>query len=450
MQPSELKLLVIDDEPNIRTGLAQGLRSCADSTDTAADASEGLKLFERERHDIVITDLRLPGDLSGIDVVKRVRDASPDTHVIVITAFATVETAVEAMRLGAFDFVTKPVDLDVIRHQVRKAAEHHLLRDENRRLREELDAVGEVPDIIGNCAATRDVIRQIRQVAQSDATALILGESGTGKELTARAIHRLSARRDRTFVGVNLGALPENLVESELFGHEKGAFTDAHRRKIGHFETADGGTLFLDEITETPAKTQIALLRVLEERELRRVGGDTTIPCDVRVVSATNQNIDRLVHEGAFREDLYYRLNVVPIHLPPLRERRDDIPLLAEHFLEQFCRRHGREPKHFAPEAMRALVGRAWPGNIRQLRNFVERLVVTVADNAIRTEDLPADSKPTGEASAVPLATAVEEAEKSTILAALAQSGYHRERTAELLNISVRSLHYKMSRYGLH
>jgi two-component system response regulator AtoC len=450
MQASDLKLLIIDDEPNIRTGLAQGLRSVADSVTTAADAREGLAIVSRDRPDIVITDLRLPGELSGIDVVRRVRDEAPDTLVIVITAYATVETAVEAMRLGAFDFVTKPVDLDVIRHQVRKAAEHHQLVSENRHLREELNAAGGLPEIVGNCAATRDVIRQIRQLARTDATILILGESGTGKELTARAIHQLSERRARPFVGVNLGALPENLLESELFGHEKGAFTDAQKRRTGHFEQAEGGTLFLDEITETPPKTQISLLRVLEEREFRRVGGEQVISTDARVISATNQDIDRLVRDGKFREDLFYRLNVVPITLPALRERRDDIPLLAEHFLDQFCRRHRREPKRLAPKAMRMLTSRSWPGNIRQFRNFIERLVVTLSEDVIRAEDLPEESRPIPEAPTVTLADAVEEAEKQAIMAALSESEFHRERASELLDVSIRTLHYKMSRYGLH
>ena len=450
MEMSEPTVLVIDDEKNIRTGLAQGLRRVASSVVTAVDAQEGLAAFAKERPDIVITDIRLPGELSGLDVVRQVVDESPDSRVIVITAYASVETAVEAMRLGAFDFVTKPVDLDVIRHQVRKAAEHRRLVEENRRLREGLAASGQVPEIIGNCAATQDMLRLIRQVAQTDATVLLMGESGTGKELTARAIHQLGEQKEKPFVGVNLGAIPENLIESELFGHEKGAFTDAHRQKIGHFESAQGGTLFLDEITETDAKTQVALLRVLEEREFRRVGGEEVIENDARVISATNKDIEQLVQDGAFREDLFYRLNVVPIQLPALRERADDIPLLAEHFLNQFCRRYNREPKRFAPQAMRSLTSRAWPGNIRQLKNFVERLVVTIPAETILLPDLPEE---TGTQSDVPtgtLAEAVEEAEREAIMAALAKCGYHREQTAKLLEISVRSLHYKMSRYGLH
>jgi len=450
MANSEPTLLIIDDEKNIRSGLAQGLRGTAGFIDAVADADEGIARFLEKRHDMVITDLRLPGKRGGLDVLRLVREESPETIVIVITAHASVETAVEAMRLGAFDFVTKPVDLDLIRQQVAKAAEHHRLVEENRQFREELAHAGGAPEIIGNCAVTREALRLIRQVAQTDATAFILGESGTGKELTARAIHQLSERRRQPFVAVNLGALPENLMESELFGHEKGAFTDARRRKIGHFEAAAGGTLFLDEVSETSAKTQISLLRALEEREFRRVGGEETIAADVRVISASNRDVERLVREGGFREDLFYRLNVVPIQLPSLRERRDDIPLLVEHFLERFCHRYQRTIKRLTPAAMKSLVGRAWPGNIRQLRNVVERLVVTVAADAIGPDDLPEEIHPERGAPACDLAEAVAEAEIKAISAALAQCGYHRDRTAELLGISVRSLHYKMSRYGLH
>ena len=371
MQPNDLKLLIIDDEPNIRSGLAKGLSKLVSNITEASEGEQGLAEFRRDRHDIVITDLRLPGNINGLEIVKAVRDECPNTQIIVITAYASIETAVEAMRMGASDFITKPLDLDFVRMQLRKAAEHVMLLNENRKLRQELNSIGQIPDIIGNSTATRDLIRQISQVASSDATVLILGESGTGKELTARAIHNLSDRRSNPFVGVNLGALPETLLESELFGHEKGAFTDARRQKAGHFETAREGTLFFDEITETPLKTQVTLLRVIEEREFHRVGGETLIPFNARIISATNQNVDLMISEGKFREDLYYRLNVVPIHLPPLRKRRDDIPLLVEHYLDQFVKRHHRETKRLSAQAMRHIVDRPWPGNIIQLKNFI-------------------------------------------------------------------------------
>ena len=339
---ASLKLLIIDDEPNIRTGLAKGLQAEADLIEEAGDGAEGLARFEKLGHEIVITDLRLPGAIDGLEVVRRIQARRPETHTIVITAYGSVEAAVEAMRCDAFDFITKPIDLEVIRRQVRKAADHHRLVAENRRLREQLAASGATPEIIGNCAVMQDLLRQIRQVARTDATVLVLGESGTGKELIARAIHRLSDRREGPFVTVNLGALPDTLLESELFGHEQGAFTDARRQKIGRFESAHGGTIFLDEITETSPKSQVDLLRVLEERELRRLGGERVIPVDVRIVSATNKDIEELIRGGSFREDLYYRLNVVPIRVPPLRARREDIPLLIDHFLAHFCERHRR------------------------------------------------------------------------------------------------------------
>lgn len=450
MEENGLKILIIDDEVNIRTGLSKGLRGDASLVEVAANGMDGLAKFERAWHEIVITDLRLPGDMNGLDLVTRIRAQRPQTHIVVITAYGTVETAVEAMRRGAFDFVTKPLDLNVIRHHVQKAAEHHRLVAENRRLRQRLADAGEVPEIVGNCAATQEVLRQIRQVAPTDATVLILGESGTGKELTARAIHQLSERQQKPFVTVHLAALPDTLLESELFGHEKGAFTDARRQKIGRFEAAHGGTIFLDEVTETSPKSQVDLLRVIEAQELRRLGGDDLIAVDVRVVSATNKEIQPLIDAGRFREDLYYRLNVVPIQVPPLRERREDIPLLAEHFLGQFCERHRRDMKRFAPEATMALVAHHWPGNIRQLRNLIERLVVTVADSVIHADDLPLEAPGIATDAAGTLAHAVEKAEKQAILAALEACDYHRERTANLLSISVRSLHYKMSRYRLH
>jgi two-component system NtrC family response regulator len=450
MDDSDLKILIIDDEPNIRTGLCKGLQNEADVVEEATDGTDGLTKFERTGHEIVITDLRLPGEVDGLEVVKRIHERRPETHTIVITAHGTVATAVEAMRRGAFDFIAKPIDLNVIRHQVQKAAEHHRLVAENRRLREQLAEMGGTPEIVGNCAATQDVLRQIRQVAPTDATVLLLGESGTGKELTARAIHQLSERRENPFVTVTLGALPDSLLESELFGHEQGAFTDARRQKVGRIEAAAGGTLFLDEITETSPKSQVDLLRVLEEREFRRLGGDHTIAADVRIISATNKDIVQMVTEGTFREDLYYRLNVVPMRVPPLRERREDIPLLVEHFLGRFCERHRRAPKRFATEAMRTLVAHDWPGNIRQLRNVVERLVVTVEGDVIHADDLPSETHASPPGAAQTLTDAVEQVEKQAILAALAACDYHRERTAQLLNVSVRTLHYKMNRYGLH
>ncbi len=303
--------------------------------------------------------------------------------------------------------------------------------------------------MIGQSAAIREVFDFIRQVADTDVTVFIEGESGTGKELAARALHNLSPRRARPFVAANIGALPESLIESELFGHAKGAFTGANRRKAGWFEMAQGGTLFLDEIGEMPPKTQVDLLRVLEQREVRPLGSETTVPLDVRLVTATHREMEALVREGRFREDLFYRLNVVPLRIPPLRERRDDVPLLAEHFLRQAEARHLRDPKRIAGSAMRILCDYPWPGNVRQLRNCMERLVVTLEGPVIHADDLPDDMRVAPSKRAVTLEQAVEEAEKAAILAALCESNQHRERAANLLGISVRTLHYKMNRYSL-
>jgi two-component system NtrC family response regulator len=450
---SKFQILIVDDEPNIRSGLAKGLEKLVDRVDTAASVNEALDKFDADDFQLVIADVRLPGDRDGLELVSLVQQRKPPTTTIVITAHGTVETAVDAMRRGAFDFITKPVDLNLIRQQVGKAIEHHRLRAENQDLKDRLAHAGEVSGIIGNCAAMLDVFEQIRQVASTDATVLIRGESGTGKELIASALHEMGERRDGPFIAVNLGAMPETLLESELFGHEKGSFTGASRQKPGCFEQARGGTLFLDEITEIPPKSQVDLLRVLETGQFTRVGGEQLQSSDARIVSATNQDILQLIEDGRFRDDLYYRLNIVPIEIPALRERREDIPLLAEHFLNHFCHRHRRSPKRFSDEAMHILISASWPGNVRQLRNVMERLVVTVSDDVIPAAKIPEELRPaagTSSAKLRTLAEVTEQAEKEAIQMALAAAEFHRENTAQTLGISVRTLHYKMSRYGLH
>jgi two-component system NtrC family response regulator len=447
-------LLIVDDEPNIRSGLARGLAKEADRIELAGSVSEALDKFSQLRFQLVIADVRLPGDRDGLELISEVLRRDPQTSTIVITAHGTVETAVDAMRRGAFDFIAKPLDLNLIRQQVQKAREHHRLLSENRELKDQLASAGEISGIIGNCAAMQDVFQQVRQVADTDATVLIHGESGTGKELIARALHELGDRSSGPFVAVNLGALPETLLESELFGHEQGSFTGATRRKPGCFEQAAGGTLFLDEITEIPAKCQVDLLRVLETGRFARVGGEQQLESDARIVSATNKDVRQIIAEQSFREDLYYRLNIVPIHVPALRQRRDDIPLLVEHFLNHFCQRHRRPQKKIASDAMPVLIAANWPGNVRQLRNVVERLVVTVMEDVIVAEHLPGDIRAANlchpRSPTRTLAEVAEEAEKDAILVALAAADYHREQTAKALGISVRTLHYKMSRYGLH
>lgn len=447
-----IKVLIIEDETNIRRGLAKGLASSDIRIDEAEDGQQGLELFESDRHDIIITDLKLPGDLDGLDLVRFIHKHSPESMIIVITAHGSVETAVEAMRHGAFDFIPKPVDLNLIRQQVRKAVERRQLLAENRTLKKQLAASGWNSEIIGVSEATTRMLKEIQQVADTDVTVLIHGESGSGKELAARAIHGLSRRSEGPFIPVNLGALPDTLMESELFGHEKGAFTDAKIQKTGRFEEAHGGSLFLDEITETSAKSQLDLLRALEERSFRRLGGSRLISFDARILSATNKDIENLIQEGKFREDLYYRLNVVPLRIPPLRERTEDIPLLVEKFLELFCGLHHRASKKLSKAALNQLIIDPWKGNIRELKNLIERLVVTVEDQEIQLEDLPLrkTSNPDGDAvQNETLSDAVESAEKEAILKALKICRFNRTQAANQLKISVRSLHYKMSRYNI-
>ena len=449
MSDASFRILVVDDEPNIRSGLRLALEEESYEVSTAGDATEAWTLFRSTPHQLVITDLKMPGPLTGLDLVRDVKHGWPETLILVITAHGSIETAVEAMRLGADDYLAKPVDLEILGHQVRKAYEHHRLREENRLLRTRLAHAGEFPEMIGQSAAIREVFSCIRQVADTDLMVLIQGESGTGKELIARAIHNLSPRRDGPLIAANIGALPETLIESELFGYEKGAFSGADRRKPGWFEMAQRGTLFLDEVGEMAPKTQVDLLRVLEQQEMRRVGGEELIPLDVRVLAATHRDVGELVAEGKLREDLYYRLNVVPLRLPPLRERCDDIPLLVEHFLRSAFVRHRREPKTVAGAAMRILCDYSWPGNIRQLRNCIERLVVIVEGPVIHAGDLPKEMHARPRPGTLDLDAAVQEAEKTAILAALTQCNNHRERTAQVLGVSVRTLRYKMNRYSL-
>ena len=453
MRPESFSVLIVDDEMNIRSGLAKGLTDEAPTIETAASAEEALSKFQANAFALVIADVRLNCSMTGIELLGKLLDLRPQTAVIVVTAHGTVEMAVEAMRAGACDFILKPLDLNLVRQQVRKAREHHDLLIENQRLRHRLADSGELANIIASGPAMQLVFQQVRQVAETNATVMIHGESGTGKELIARAIHDLGDAGDGPFVAVNLGALPETLLESELFGHEKGSFSGASRQKPGCFEQAYGGTLFLDEVTEMSAKSQVDLLRVLETQQFRRVGGEQLLRSEARVISATNQSVLELIEDGSFREDLFYRLNIIPIEVPPLRERREDIPLLVEHFLEQFCARHNRQGKHLTPAAMQVLVDAAWPGNVRQLRNVIERMVVTNPGEEILEADLPQELKTTRSvAKMLPssLAEAMEKCEKATIQLALEACGMHRENTAKALGVSVRTLHYKMGRYDLH
>lgn len=445
------RVLVVDDESHIRTALARILEKAGHQVAAAASGDEALALLHDRAFDVVVTDLKMVGT-GGLDVLRALKQRQPETEVILLTAYGTIDSAVEAMKLGAYDYVTKPADAGRLLHLVGKALEHRTLRQEVRELREQA-AVREAFDrIVGRSLRMREVYEGVRQVAPTAATVLISGESGTGKELVARAIHSRSPRRAGPFVILNCGALPETLLESELFGYERGAFTGALATRPGRIEQADGGTLFLDEVGEMSPKTQIDFLRVLQEREVRRLGGTRPIRVDVRFIAATNKDLAAAVRAGTFREDLYYRLAVVPITLPPLRQRPEDIPLLATVFLREFCARYERAEKAFSASALQALREYAWPGNVRELRNLVERLVVTVPGRVIRPVHLPSTIF-TGErpeqSLTIPLGIPLRVVEEQVIRRTLEAITSNRERAARILGISPRALHYKLRRYGI-
>ena len=444
-------VLVVDDERNIRTALAKLLTQAGHTALAAENGEQALTVLEETPSDLVITDLKMVG-VDGLDVLRAVKQRRPDTEVILLTAYGTIDSAVEAMKVGAYDYLTKPVDPERLVHLVGKALEHKALRDEVRQLRERAAVREAFEHIVGRSLRMREVYEQVRQVAETTATVLISGESGTGKELVAHAIHNRSARKEGPFATLNCGALPETLLESELFGYERGAFTGALATKAGRIEQADGGTLFLDEVGEMSPKTQVDFLRVVQEREVRRLGGNRPITVDVRFIAATNKDLEAAVRTGAFREDLYYRLAVVPIALPPLRDRLEDIPLLATAFLREFCTRYARGEMYFSPAALQALREYAWPGNVRELRNLVERLVVTVRERGIRPVHLPSTIL-TGErperSLTIPLGTPLHVVEEQIIRRTLGAVTANRERAAKILGISPRALHYKLRRYGV-
>ena len=450
MKPA-VNILIADDEVNIREALVTMLRKKGHQVHGVATAEEGLEHLETTPADLVITDLRMPG-IGGIEFLRRLKDTWPDTEVVVMTAYGSIDTAVEAMRYGAYDYLTKPIDRVRFPIVVDKALERHALTTENKQLRDRLETRTRFDQIIGESEPMQSIYALVDMVADSGVTVLLTGESGTGKELVARAIHHKSARADGPFVSVNCGALPENLFESELFGYEKGAYTGAMTTKAGRFELADKGTLLLDEVGELSLKSQVDFLRVLETKEFRRLGGTKVIKVDTRIIAATNRNLKEAVKQGDFREDLYYRLNVVPIQLPPLRERGDDIPLLAERFLRDFATQYQHEPKEVSHDAMRLLRLYSWPGNIRQLRNLMERLVITVKGATIQSEYLPEEiqaSKEDARMMVVTLGTSLKDVEHETIRRTLAEVTNHREQAAKLLGISLRALQYKIKQYGI-
>ncbi|HET9575476.1 MAG TPA: sigma-54 dependent transcriptional regulator [Nitrospira sp.] len=445
------RILVVDDEINIRGALVTLLEKKRYQVRGAGTGEEALEQLETAAADLVLTDLKMPG-MGGMEFLRRLKQKWPDTEVLVMTAYGSIDTAIEAMRCGAYDYLTKPIDRERFPLAVEKALERHALAFENKQLKDRLETRTRFDHMVGESEPMQGVYSLVEMVADSDVTVLLMGESGTGKELVARAIHHKSHRADGPFVTLNCGALPENLFESELFGYEKGAFTGATTNKMGRFELADGGTLLLDEVGELSLKSQVDFLRVLETKEFRRLGGTKIVKVDTRIVAATNRNLQEAVKRGDFREDLYYRLNVVPIRLPPLRERGDDIPLLADRFLDEFSAQHHREPKEISREAMRLLRLYAWPGNIRQLRNLLERMVVTLKDPLIQPEHLPEEiraSREDARTMVVSLGSSLKEIEREAIRRTLAEVTNHREKAAKLLGISLRALQYKIKEYGI-
>jgi len=448
-QPAHI--LVVEDEINIRSALTTMLEKLGHLVRATGSGEDALQLLEGAPADLVITDLRMPG-LGGMEFLRRLKERWPETEAIVMTAFGSIDTAVEAMRLGAYDYLTKPIDRERFPIVVEKALDRQVLATENRRLRDRLATRTRYEQMVGESEPMQRMYHLVEMVAGTDVMVLLTGESGTGKEVVARAIHHKSSRANGPFITLNCGALPENLFESELFGYEKGAFTGALGTKAGRFELAHGGTLLLDEVGELSLKSQVDFLRVLETKEFRRLGGTKVVKVDARIIAATNRNLEEAVKQGLFREDLYYRLNVVPIKLPPLRARGDDIPLLVDMFLREFCAQHQRDFKEVSRDTMRLLRLYAWPGNIRQLRNLIERLVVTVPDHTIHPQHLPEEIQASQEDAptmVVTLGTSLEDIERETIRRTLAELTNHREKAAKLLGISLRALQYKIKEYGI-
>ncbi len=451
-----IKILVIEDDDSSREALLILLKSIGFTVKGCSSGQDGLGVLSGEPFDIVITDLFLP-DLNGIDILSRVKESSPRTEVILVTGYGSAETAVQAMKKGAYDYITKPLNIEELRIIIDKALEKGQLVSENVYLKKQLREKYEFANIIGNSQAMQQLFSRMKRIIKTDSTVLILGESGTGKELVAKAIHFNGNRKDKPFIAVNCSAIPENLLESELFGHVKGAFTGAVKEKVGKFEAANYGTIFLDEIGTLPMHLQTKLLRVLQEQELERVGSNKQIKLDVRVVSATNVNLEEEVARGNFREDLFYRLNVIPIVIPPLRERIEDILPLTKHFLEKNCRSMQRPIMHIDKEALEALEAYPWNGNVRELENIIERIVALTEGDLITLRDLPAnivknyvEGTPTSVTPAgIDMVAAINEIEKRMIGEALQLAGGVKARAAVMLNINRTTLVEKMRRLGI-
>jgi two-component system response regulator PilR (NtrC family) len=450
------RILIVDDEPSMQEFLEILLQRDGHDTVCCHSAESALVALESDDFDLVISDIRM-GGMSGLDLLDRIVDLIPEMLVVVITAHGTTESAVEAMKRGAYDYVTKPFSVDEIRMVVEKALEKKNLSAENRLLRRQLSDRVNLPSLVGKSLSMASVSELIRQVADTRTNILITGESGTGKDLVARAIHSLSDRKSRPFVVVNCGAIPENLLESELFGHVKGAFTGAISQKMGLFEVADGGTLFLDEVGELPHALQVKLLRALQEKTFKRVGGTTDIHVDVRILSATNRELEEDVGSGRFREDLYYRLNVIEVKLPSLRERPEDIPPLLQHFIERFASEQRKAVREASSEVLAAFEGYAFPGNVRELENLVERAVTLTSTERIEIDSLPESVFRRGEPAVrsripeggVDLESLLGDYERSLLREALERAGGVKKRAAALLGVSFRSFRYRLEKLGL-
>jgi two-component system response regulator HydG len=453
------KILVVDDDTAHRTMLRTLIGGWGYQIDDADDGAAAIDKVKDQSYDLVLMDVRMV-KISGLEALAKIKSYNPAIPIIIMTAYSSVETAIDALKKGAHDYLTKPLDFDKLRITIERSMEHTRLKEENRLLKESLGQHFDRRNIIGQSPAMINLLETVAQVAPSEATVLITGDSGTGKELIAGATHFNSHRKDGPFIKLNCAAITETLLESELFGHEKGSFTGADRRKEGRFSQAHGGSLFLDEVSEMALTMQVKLLRVLQEREFTRVGGESTIQVDVRIMAATNKNLPELIRKGEFREDLYYRLNVVGLEIPPLMQRREDIPLLAQHFLEVFAARNHKGIKGYTPRAMDLLIRHAWPGNVRELMNAVERAVVLSQSDFLSEKDFTiihgsqiTRSEPGSDSADTQIkmdgATPLEEVEKTTILNTLEASSGNKSEAARRLGITRKTLHKKLKAYGV-
>ncbi|MBN2059008.1 MAG: sigma-54-dependent Fis family transcriptional regulator [Deltaproteobacteria bacterium] len=455
---NDVKVLIADDEPKILEYLSELLTHEGFQVDTAKNGKTAIDKINEDYYDIALIDLNMP-KVDGMEVLRHLAKKSPDSIGIILTGYATIKNAVEAMKSGAYDYLAKPVKMEEILMVINRSLEFRHLKRENFALKKQLKSKYKFENFIGDSLQMNKVFRIIEKVADTDSTVLILGESGTGKELVARAIHYHSMRRDKPLIPVNCGAIPEELLESELFGHEKGAFTNAIKTRIGRFELSNGGTMFLDEIAEMSPHLQVKLLRVLQEQEFERLGGTKTIKCDIRVLAATNKDLDKLVTEGAFREDLYYRLKVIPISIPPLRERRSDIPLLIHHFLKMNTESRGKDIRGITKDTVKALTNYDWPGNVRELENTIERMVILADSDQLTLQDLPEkilqeqpvnkSSSPVIPDSGFSLNNAINEYERLLILRALEKADWVKNRAAKLLNMNRTTLVEKIKKQGI-